>query len=92
MFVHCAGILSNNKVSGTSANEWQKVMVCVGFVTRTAFVRISNSTLSHTYMFLQAINVDSAFYLSREFLPAMKVSNFGRIVMIGSLAAKVGVL
>ena len=39
---------------------------------------------------LMAINLDGAFYLAREWLPAMKARGWGRIVNICSLASKTG--
>ena len=39
---------------------------------------------------LMAINLDGAFYLAREWLPAMKAKGWGRIVSICSLASKTG--
>ncbi len=39
---------------------------------------------------LMAINLDGAFYLAREWLPAMKAKGWGRIVNICSLASKTG--
>ena len=37
-----------------------------------------------------SVNLDGAFYMSRELLPAMKAKKWGRIVNICSLAAKTG--
>ena len=39
---------------------------------------------------LMAINLDGAFYLCREWLPAMKATGWGRIVNICSVASKTG--
>ncbi len=39
---------------------------------------------------LMAINLDGAFYLCREWLPAMKAAGWGRIVNICSVASKTG--
>ena len=39
---------------------------------------------------VMAVNLDGAFYLSREVLPAMKARGWGRIINICSLAAKTG--
>ena len=39
---------------------------------------------------LMAVNLDGAFYLSREWLPGMKAKGWGRIINICSLAAKTG--
>ncbi|MBL4667043.1 MAG: SDR family oxidoreductase [Sneathiella sp.] len=39
---------------------------------------------------VMSINLDGAFYMSRELLPAMKAKKWGRIVNICSLAAKTG--
>ena len=36
------------------------------------------------------VNLDGAFYLAREWLPAMKAKGWGRIVNICSLASKTG--
>ena len=37
-----------------------------------------------------AVNLDGAFYLSREWLPGMKARNWGRIINVCSLAIKTG--
>lgn len=58
-----AGILSNNKVEATNAQEWRRVM---------------------------GANLDGAFYLSQQVVPAMKAQRFGRIINTSSLAAKTG--
>ncbi|MES2581818.1 MAG: SDR family NAD(P)-dependent oxidoreductase [Pseudomonadota bacterium] len=58
-----AGILSNNKVEATNAQEWRRVM---------------------------GANLDGAFYLSQQVVPAMKARRFGRIINTSSLAAKTG--
>lgn len=63
VLVNNAGILSNNKVVETTAEEWRRVM---------------------------AVNLDGAFYLSREWLPAMKTQEWGRIINVCSLAMKTG--
>ncbi len=39
---------------------------------------------------VMSVNLDGAFYLSREWLPAMKAKGWGRIVNICSLASKTG--
>ncbi len=39
---------------------------------------------------VMAVNLDGAFYLAREWLPAMKAKGWGRIVNICSLASKTG--
>lgn len=39
---------------------------------------------------VMAVNLDGAFYLSREWLPAMKARGWGRIVNVCSLAMKTG--
>ncbi len=39
---------------------------------------------------VMSINLDGAFYMSREWLPAMKQKGWGRIINICSLAAKTG--
>ncbi len=39
---------------------------------------------------VMAVNLDGAFYLSREWLPAMKTQEWGRIINVCSLAMKTG--
>ncbi len=39
---------------------------------------------------IQAINVDGSFYVLRALLPGMKARNYGRIVLIASVAGKEG--
>ena len=39
---------------------------------------------------VMSVNLDGAFYLAREWLPAMKAKGWGRIVNICSLASKTG--
>jgi len=39
---------------------------------------------------VMAVNLDGAFYLSREWLPAMKIQEWGRIINVCSLAMKTG--
>ena len=39
---------------------------------------------------VMAVNLDGAFYLSQQVVPAMKVKRFGRIINTSSLAAKTG--
>jgi 3-oxoacyl-[acyl-carrier protein] reductase len=63
VLVNNAGILSNNKVAQTSAEEWHRVL---------------------------AVNLDSAFYLSKLVLPGMKARRWGRIVNTCSFAMKSG--
>ena len=58
-----AGILSNNKVEATGADEWRRVL---------------------------GANLDGAFFLSQQVVPAMKARRFGRIINTSSLAAKTG--
>ena len=63
VLVNNAGVLSNDKLAGTTDDEWRRIF---------------------------AANLDGAFYLCREWLPAMKSGKWGRIVNIGSLAMKTG--
>lgn len=63
VLVNNAGILSNNKATATSNQEWQRIM---------------------------SVNLNGAFYLSREWLPDMTAQRWGRIVNICSLAMKTG--
>jgi 3-oxoacyl-[acyl-carrier protein] reductase len=63
VLVNNAGILSNNKIDATTAEEWHKVL---------------------------AVNLDSAFYLSKLALPGMKARRWGRIVNTCSFAMKSG--
>jgi 3-oxoacyl-[acyl-carrier protein] reductase len=63
ILVNNAGILSNNKIEATEANEWRRVM---------------------------GANLDGAFYLAQQVVPAMKARRFGRIINTSSLAAKTG--
>ena len=63
ILVNVAGILSNNKLMETSAEEWHQI---------------------------HAVNLDGPFYLSKEVLPAMEKSGWGRIVNIASYAWKSG--
>jgi len=58
-----AGILSNNKIDATTAEEWHRVL---------------------------AVNLDSAFYLSKLALPGMKARRWGRVVNTCSFAMKSG--
>ena len=63
VLVNNAGILSNNKATATSNDEWQRIL---------------------------SVNLNGAFYLSREWLPDMTAQRWGRIVNICSLAMKTG--
>jgi 3-oxoacyl-[acyl-carrier protein] reductase len=63
VLVNNAGILSNNKIDATTADEWHRVL---------------------------AVNLDSAFYLSKLALPGMKARRWGRIVNTCSFAMKSG--
>ena len=63
ILVNVAGILSNNKLMETSADEWHQI---------------------------HAVNLDGPFFLSKEVLPAMQKSGWGRIVNIASYAWKSG--
>lgn len=63
VLINNAGILSNNKATETTSEEWRRIL---------------------------AVNLDGAFYLSRQWLPGMKAKGWGRIVSICSLAMKTG--
>jgi 3-oxoacyl-[acyl-carrier protein] reductase len=63
VLVNNAGIMSNNKIDATTADEWHRVL---------------------------AVNLDSAFYLSKLALPGMKARRWGRIVNTCSFAMKSG--
>ena len=63
VLVNNAGILSNNKIDATTAEEWHRVL---------------------------AVNLDSAFYLSKLALPGMKARRWGRVVNTCSFAMKSG--
>lgn len=47
-------------------------------------------TTAEEWRRVMAVNLDGAFYLSREWLPAMKTQGWGRIINICSLAMKTG--
>jgi 3-oxoacyl-[acyl-carrier protein] reductase len=47
-------------------------------------------TTAEEWRRVMAVNLDGAFYLSREWLPAMKTQEWGRIINICSLAMKTG--
>ena len=63
ILVNNAGILSTNKSSATTPEEWHRVL---------------------------RVNLDGAFYLSKEVIPGMKKKGWGRIINVCSLAAKSG--
>jgi 3-oxoacyl-[acyl-carrier protein] reductase len=48
------------------------------------------ATTDEEWRRVMAVNVDGAFYWSRAVLPAMKQRKWGRIINVGSLAAKTG--
>jgi 3-oxoacyl-[acyl-carrier protein] reductase len=50
----------------------------------------SEATTDEEWRRVLAVNLDSAFYLSREVIPGMKARRWGRIVNTCSLAAKTG--
>jgi 3-oxoacyl-[acyl-carrier protein] reductase len=63
ILVNNAGILSNNKLTETSPEEWRRI---------------------------HAVNLDGAFFLCREWVPAMRTRRWGRIINMCSLAMKTG--
>jgi 3-oxoacyl-[acyl-carrier protein] reductase len=63
ILVNNAGILSNNKLSETTLEEWRKIL---------------------------AVNLDGAYLLCREWVPAMREQRFGRIINMCSVAMKTG--
>ncbi len=50
----------------------------------------AEATSAEEWRRILAVNLDGAFYLSREFVPGMKQMRWGRIVNICSLAMKTG--
>jgi len=63
VLVNNAGVLSQQKIEGTTPEHWRQVM---------------------------AVNADAPMFWSRCVVPGMKQARWGRIVNVGSLAAKTG--
>jgi 3-oxoacyl-[acyl-carrier protein] reductase len=52
----------------------------------------AEATTDQDWRRIMSVNVDGAFYWARAVIPAMKTRKWGRIVNVGSLAAKTGSL
>lgn len=85
--------LSNEEAIDFACQEvrakWGKVDILVnnaGILTNNK----AAETSSEEWRKVMAVNLDSAFLLSREWLPSMKEHGWGRIINICSLAAKTG--
>ncbi|WP_434361765.1 SDR family oxidoreductase [Parasalinivibrio latis] len=85
--------LSNEEAIDFACQEvrakWGKVDILVnnaGILTNNK----AAETSSEEWRKVMAVNLDSAFLLSREWLPSMKEQGWGRIINICSLAAKTG--
>lgn len=63
ILVNNAGVLTNQKIEGTTPDDWRQVM---------------------------SVNADAPMFWSRCVVPEMKRARWGRIVNVGSLAAKTG--
>jgi 3-oxoacyl-[acyl-carrier protein] reductase len=73
----------------TIRQEFGQVSVLVnnaGVLSNKKAAETSNNEWRH----ILAVNLDGAFYLCREWLPAMKAEKWGRIINVCSLAMKTG--
>jgi len=85
--------ISNSKNVTAGCEKIRREVGDISVLVNNAGILSNNKaveTTSQEWRRVMAVNLDGAFYLSREWLPAMKTRGWGRIVNVCSLAMKTG--
>lgn len=85
--------VSDANAVASACNILQKEVGSVDILVNNAGILSNNKAVEtepEEWRRVMSINLDGSFYLTREWLPAMKRKKWGRIINICSLAAKTG--
>lgn len=85
--------VSNPEKVAAACEKIRRDFGAISVLVNNAGVLSTNKVVETTaeeWRRVMAVNIDGAFYLSREWLPAMKNRSWGRIINVCSLAMKTG--